>query len=123
MWIHYSFQFLISDSNDVAVQNRSLDVGEFVDENQDPFTNVELETIDDLKELKDVLKNMGKELSVLPLRVYYLFIGYAWEKDNSRSNTCYTVSAVLTCSAVSTSHFAFFNNCRRGIEFSLRYLI
>ena len=51
---------------DETNQGKRVDVHEFEDSNLDPFTNAELQTIDDLKELKDVLQHvtMGKLLSV-----------------------------------------------------------
>ena len=48
---------------DESSNKKRVNVHEFEDENLDPFTNAELQTIDDLKELKDVLQNvtMGKQ--------------------------------------------------------------
>ena len=48
---------MTSSFTDQQVSNRNeINLSEFESENQDPFTNAELRTIDDIKELSQVFK-------------------------------------------------------------------
>lgn len=47
-----------------------LDLNEFESDNQDPFSNMELRTIDDLKELSDVLQNVSS--GTIITNIYYI---------------------------------------------------